>query len=127
MSVQESSNRFSTKQVRGFLDRIFAADDELAQFKSAHMLKCKEPRGEIAEVMKEAKEAGLDMDAFRVFVKNHLSDRKCERRVAELEPDSADMYDDLVRVLGDYGTTELGGAALKKAKKEETLSNLAAG
>jgi hypothetical protein len=127
MPQEQGSNRFNTKEVRGLLDRIFACHDELDQFKNAHMLNCKGPRQAIAEVMKEAGEAGHDMDAFRVYVKNRLSDRKCDRRIAELEPESRDEYDELERLLGDYGTTELGGAALKKAKKEETLNNLAAG
>jgi hypothetical protein len=114
---REGSNGFDAKQLDKFLREIDKADDELASLKSAHMEACKQPRGWLRDTMATAKEAGLNMTAFRAVVAEHRAERKIEQRLAELEADDAADYEAMLEALGGLSDMPLGEAALSKAKK----------
>src|SRR5262245_45475189 len=116
MVEREGSNGFDGDQLSGYLGQIDAADDKLLELKSQHMLACKTPRAKIRETMKAAKEAGLNMTSFRAVVAAHRAERKIDAKFAELEADDAADYEAMREALGDFGSTPLGDAALKKAK-----------
>ena len=68
------------------------------------------------------------MNAFRAVVAEHRADRKIEKTLAELEADDAADFEAMRDALGAFGETELGAAALDKAKprgrKGEQLDSL---
>jgi hypothetical protein len=108
--------------LQGYLDEIDLQDDELDRLRGAYMEECKGPREHIKEILTSVKEAGLNMVAFRVTLKEHRDLRRHERRVAELDlADKAD-YESMVTALGEFGATPLGGAALKRAKEKDVSS-----
>ena len=123
--MREGTNGFDPDQLNKFLGEIDTADDRLLELKSQHMLACKTPRAKIRETMKAAKEAGLNMAAFRTVVAEHRSQRKIEEKIAALEADDAQDFELMREALGDYGSTPLGEAALRKAKPQgEQLDTL---
>jgi hypothetical protein len=73
------------------------------------------PRAKIAEVMKQAKESGINMAAFRLSVRKYRSERKIEAKLMKLEADDAADFEEMQKALGEFGGTELGKAALKRA------------
>lgn len=136
MAQREGSNGFDGEQLERYLDEIDKADDKLLKLKSDHMLACKAPRAAIKGVMKEARNAGVNMNAFRSVVAKHRSERKIEEQIAQLEADDHADYQQMLIALGDFGTTELGEAALKRAeppadpaarKDEDALAQLGRG
>jgi uncharacterized protein (UPF0335 family) len=125
MTQREGSNGYDGDQLKGYLQEIEVADNDLLSLKSDYMLKCKGPRAQIREIMAAAKEAGCNMTALREIVADDRVRRRRERRIAELEADDLADYEEMERALGDYGSTPLGEAALKRAKaNEDALDNL---
>lgn len=128
MAQREGANGFDSEQLEKYLGEIDKADDELVSLKSEHMIACKVPRARIKSTMKEARNAGLNMEAFRAVVAKHRSERKIDQRLAELEADDRSDFEAMREALGDYGTTPLGEAALRAAgPKGERLDQLAGG
>jgi uncharacterized protein (UPF0335 family) len=126
--MREGSNGFDAEVIGRYLDEIDDADDELLKLKSEHMLACKPVRARIKNTMKEARNAGLNMEAFRTVIAEHRANRKIDERIAELEEDDRQDYEAMRQALGKFGDTPLGSAALQRAKqREETLTNLNAG
>jgi uncharacterized protein (UPF0335 family) len=121
---QALSNSFNAEQLKDYLDEIAVADGELLSLKMDYMQKCKGPRAQVREIMAAAKEAGVNMKALREVVADDRTRRRRERRIAELEADDLQDYEAMCEALGDYGSTPLGAAALKRAKGEEALDSL---
>jgi hypothetical protein len=117
--TREGSNGFDGDQLKNYLEEIAHRDGELLSLKSDYMLKCKGPRGQIREIMKAAKEAGINMTALREVIDDDRVRRRRERRIAELEADDLADYEAMEEALGDYGTTPLGAAALQRAKPRD--------
>jgi GapR-like, DNA-binding domain len=129
MDAQPSgTNGFDRDLTERLLRDIDAADAQLASLKGEYMANCKGPRGDIAEVFKEAKDKGLPVRAFRAIVKNRRLDRQMSSNVDRLENDDQASYDALVVGLGDFCDLPLGQAALRRARPaaEESLNSLAA-
>ena len=123
---ESQTNSHNRDALQRYLGAIDGEDDELATLKDEYIERCKGPRERIRDVVKAAEENGVNVVAFRALLKKHRSDRRQERRVAELEPDDALSYEMMVGALGDFGSTELGQAALNRAKPrqdgDETLN-----
>ena len=115
--AEAKTNNVYGSDIAKFLKDIDRADDELASLKSQHMESCKQPRGWLRDTMASAKEAGLNMAAFRAVVAEHRADRKIEAKLADLEPDDAADFEAMREALGTFGETPLGEAALSKAKR----------
>ena len=122
---EPGSNGFDGDTLAKYLGEIDKADDELLSLKIEHMLACKPLRAKIKGVMKQARGDGLNMAAFRTVVADHRSKRKINERIAELEQDDRADFEEMQRALGDYGSTPLGEAALKRARpQDEALDEL---
>jgi hypothetical protein len=120
--------------ITGYLEAIDRADDELASLQGSYMSQCKGPRATIREVKGSAREAGVNMKAFDVLLKGHRDERKHAKRVAALEADDVDAYQEMEAALGEFASTPLGSAALEgarpkrggKRRKEDSLDTLRA-
>lgn len=113
---RDGLNEFDGKQLETYLKAIDKADDRLIKLKVEHMEACKGPRGHIRNIMKEARESGVNMEALRTVIAAHRAERKIEQRIAELEEDDRDDYEAMQEALGAFGDTDLGKAALRRAK-----------
>ena len=123
---REGYNGYDGEQLKGYLDEIAHHDNELLDLKIDYMNRCRGPRAQIREIMATAKEAGVNMKAFRERARNMREDNARERRIAKLEADDLQDYEAMCEALGDYGSTPLGEAALKRAKQnEQVLDGLA--
>ena len=111
-----STNGYDGEEIKRFLGMISDQHDELDKLKSAYMTKCKGPRGKLKNIMKEARDSEINLNAFRVEVKKYLDERKHQKRLAGLEDDDAEAYNMIVEALGGLGDTPLGKAALARAK-----------
>lgn len=112
------------KQLEKYLREIDKADDKLITLKIDHMQACKGPRGNIRNVMKEAREGGVNMEALRTIIAAHRADRKIEQRIEEMEADDREDFDAMQEALGAFGDTDLGKAALRKAKPKSSSDKL---
>jgi uncharacterized protein (UPF0335 family) len=124
MAQRDGGNGFSGDDLNKYLTEIDKADDKLIGLKIDHMQACKGPRGNIRNIMKEARESGVNMEALRAVIAAHRSDRKIELRIAEMEADDRDDYEAMQEALGAFGDTDLGKAALKKAKPKKGSDKL---
>jgi hypothetical protein len=113
------TNGYDGDELRRFLDAIGREDDELASLKGEYMERCKGPHARIKDTMSAVREAEINLAAFRVLLKQHRADRRLQERVAGLEGDDAAAYGLLLEALGDFGNTELGQAALRRAKPKD--------
>jgi hypothetical protein len=124
--MPKQTNGYDADKLNGYLDQIADVDDELQSMKGEYMQRCKGPRAKIKEILATAKEAGINMVAFREVLAKHRDERKQERRIADLEADDASAYELMLTALGEFGDTPLGQAALDRAKQgDETLGGLA--
>jgi hypothetical protein len=114
LAAAGSNGSVSGEALSRYLNEIDKQDDKLLQYASEHMARCKGPRGKIREVIKQAKDDGLNMSAFRLSVRKRRSERKIEAKLAALEADDAADYEAMQEALGEFGDTELGQAALKR-------------
>ena len=126
--MTDGSNGYDAGQIHGFLDQISRIDDELMTLKGEYMAACRGPRSRIKDVLALAREAEINMTAFRELLHKDRNDRKRQARLDALEADDREVYETLLDALGEFGETELGQAALKRAKPrqdgDQTLESL---
>jgi uncharacterized protein (UPF0335 family) len=116
---KEGSNSFDRDQLKGYIKEIDHEQDSIDTFQDEYAESCKPHREQIAAILETAKNAGINMKAFRTVLAEHNAERKHKRRVAKLDMmDKAD-YELMAEALGDYGSTPLGSAALERAKGQE--------
>jgi uncharacterized protein (UPF0335 family) len=121
---RDGSIEIDGEQLEKYLKGIDKADDRLIKLKVEHMEFCKGPRGQIRNIMKEARESGVNMQALRTVIAKHRAERKIEQRISELEADAAADYEAMQEALGEFGETDLGKAALRKAKRSSGSEKL---
>jgi hypothetical protein len=124
MAQRDGGNGFTGEQLDNYIKEIDHADDELIELKIDHMNACKGPRGRIREVMKEARETVDNIAAFRAVVAKHRAERKIAARIEEMEADDRDDFDAMQEALGAFADTDLGKAALRKAKPKKGTDKL---
>ena len=126
--MTDGSNGYDAAEIHGFLDQISKLDDELLTLKGEYMNACRGPRGRIKDVLAQARAAEINMTAFRELLHDHRDERKRQARIDALEADDRDVYETLLDALGEFGETELGQAALQRAKPrqdgDQTLESL---
>lgn len=118
--------KYDQAEIERLISDIDAADKRLATLRSQHMNACKTPRKKIKQVMLQAKDSGVPLDAFRALVAEHRDRRRIRERIGKLEDDAADAYEQIRPALGDFETTPLGAAAARRAKGDEALQGLSA-
>jgi hypothetical protein len=126
--MPDGSNGFDATELQGYLDRLDSEDDALLSLKGTYMGDCQGPRARIKEIMGEVREAGHSMVAFRTVLSKHRSERRIERKIAELEGDDAETYEMMVEALAGLADTPLGEAALdrkrRRGRREGNLDSL---
>jgi hypothetical protein len=122
------TNGYDRDELERYLLAIDREDDTLDSLKGEHMAACKGPHSRIKETLAAAREAEINMVAFRAILAKRRAERKQAKRIAELEPDDANSYELMREALGDFGDTPLGQAALNRSKPrqdgDEALSQL---
>jgi hypothetical protein len=126
--MAEHTNGYDKDQLQSYLDEVAEQDDALLSLKSDYMNACKGPRSKIKDILARAKEADINMVAFREVLAKHRDVREQERRIADLEDDDRSAFELMLDALGEFGNTPLGQAALDRAKQsDETLGGLTQG
>jgi hypothetical protein len=118
-SLLQGSNSIDKQQITSLINDIDAADTELSRLRSAFMTRCKAPRKKIRGAMAQAKEAGLNLNAFRALVAEHRSLRQNQERIAKLDDEDADALTPMRQALGMLAETALGKAALDRAERQQ--------
>ena len=122
--MTKETNGFDGQALAGYLNRIDEADDELATLQCEYRNQCRGPRGTIKLIKQEAHDAGLNAAAFAEILTLHREARAAERRKAELEPEDIDDLEAMQEALGPFADTELGTAAMAKAKRKQAENAL---
>lgn len=108
-------NGVNSDHAQGFVSRIENLYDDLEKERSEYMLRCKDIREGIREVLDEAKEHGIGKTALKAVIKTRALERKLEELRDDLEPDQQETYDQIRHALGDLAELPLGQAALDKS------------
>jgi hypothetical protein len=121
MPDETLTNGYDSDELKSYLDSIDAEDEKLLSLQSDYMNLCKGPRGRIRETIATAKEAGVNMVAFRMVLEKHRMAKRHQRHVEELEADDGNSYQKMLDALGVFADTPLGVAALDKAAKGDQV------
>lgn len=105
-------NGFDPSTVNSFVARIENRHDELLKERSTYMLACKGIRGEIAEILDEAKDKGIPKRALKSVIKARELEVKAARVREELEAEDQESHDLIRQALGDLADLPLGQAVL---------------
>lgn len=124
MTTTNQSNRFDGDELARYFDRIDECDDELESLRGEYMNSCKGPRASIKTVKETAREAGINMTAFGELLTLHREARAAEKRKGALEVEDIDDLEAMQAALGPFADTELGAAAMAKAKRKQAESAL---
>jgi uncharacterized protein (UPF0335 family) len=100
-------------KVLSFVERVESLNGDLGTEKGEFMARCKVIQGDIKEVYKEAKNAGINKKALKGIVKKRALEADIEDIAADLEGDDSDAYAALQLSLEKLG--DLGAAAMKAA------------
>ncbi len=106
-----------------FLARVENRLTELERMKGEYMAACKGVREEIKEIYTEAKDADVPTRALKGLVKYRQLAKKQDAIADTIAEDEVSEFEMLVEALGEFGTTELGQAALDLAADDETRFN----
>ena len=109
-------NTFDKEMAAAFVDRLLNLNDDLLGEQSKYMTAAKVIRGDMNEVYKEAKDAGIKKKALSGYVQKKILEKRIENIREKLEGEDQDDYDNLMQALGDFGDTALGQAAIASAK-----------
>jgi hypothetical protein len=116
--MADGRNGYDGEQIQKFLDQIAKVDDELLTLKGEYMSSCRGPRSRIKDVLAQVRDSDINMPAFRELLKKDREDRARQARIDALEADDRDAYEMLEQALGPFGETDLGQAALRKARPD---------
>jgi hypothetical protein len=89
------------------------------------MSACRTIRDRMADDYDQASNKGISKKALKVIIKERELERKINDLHEVLEPDVADEVAMLTEVLGDFGNTGLGAAAINAANKANGAAALA--
>jgi hypothetical protein len=90
--------------------------DGLLSEQSQYMIACKPYHERIRQLIKDARIADhIPTKELRAVLDDREYQRKREKLRADLDAEELKNYDQMLALLGDFGTTGLGSAALKKA------------
>lgn len=98
-----------------FVERIENLNKDLEKLKADYMNECKVVRGDIKEVVTEAKDKGVTSKALKGIVKYRALERKKNAIGDGLDIDEQSQFETLVAALGQLGGTPLGDAATAAA------------
>lgn len=114
-------NGFSKEMIEDFVNRMLDRHEALAALASEHMLKCKDVRADMKDILDEAKDAGISKKALKGVVGKILLQRKAEAIREELEGEHQDDFDKIEQSLGILGETALGKWALAAAARNGSV------
>jgi hypothetical protein len=125
--MTEATNGYNDL-VKGLISEIDHQDDQLASLRGSYMEECRGPRAAIKEIKGRAREEGINPVAFNELLAQHRNARAEQKRLAAMETDDRDAFDILEQALGEFVDTELGRAAVDRAKPkpsgDEVLDSL---
>lgn len=117
---QARSNGFDSDVVHAFVGEIERHLGELESERGVYMQRCQAIRKAISDVYGDAKTKGIPTRPLKDVVKTRELQKRVQKLRDEMERDQAETYDMLLDVLGDFGGTPLGQAALAKKAGEQT-------
>ena len=103
----------SNRPEASYLKQIEELQRSLEAERSEFATRCKQIRGELKAVYREAKDEGVKLKPLKGLVKYRTLERKQMAIVRSMPADDLSDYEELVETLG-----ELGRAAATRAKRE---------
>lgn len=97
-----------------YVERIENVHKSLASLKGTYMADCKGYREDIAEILEEAKSAGIPKRAIKAVVKARDLDRKAKEAREDLDIADRGTFDNIVLALGPIAGTPLGDFAMSQ-------------
>ncbi|MBS4016786.1 MAG: hypothetical protein KGZ68_00995 [Dechloromonas sp.] len=112
-------NGVDPKVLARWTGEVLRVYDDLAAQKIANMDKCKEIREPLTDLYDAAKNAGLNLKAFKSHIKVELAQRAYERAVAKAEPEDDEDLEafEALRAVAEAG--DLFDAAVQANEKKK--------
>jgi hypothetical protein len=121
----ENSNTPDEADVQEAVAYIEQCFVDLDSERGKYMATCKSIRARMAGDYDNAANKGISKKALKVIIQERQLERKIDGLHQVLEPDVADEVAMLSEVLGDFGNTGLGVAAISAANKAKGNAALA--
>jgi uncharacterized protein (UPF0335 family) len=115
----DGHNGATEQDVLDAFQQILEHFEELASERGSYMTRCKQIRERIKGVYAEASDRGITKKILKAKVDEHHLQQKVEAIRDNLEDDDRKEFDRLTEVLGEFGYTPLGQAALAGAKARD--------
>lgn len=110
--IKIGHNGLRPEMVQDFTDRVERLMGDLLTEKGEYMQRCKVIREDIAQVIAEAKDAGIPKKSFRAVIRVRELEQKLEAIREDLEDEARETFDQIRFALGDLQDTPLGAAVL---------------
>lgn len=112
MAVSKQTNGIDVDVATPYLNRVENLEEEIESERSAFMKKCKSIRGDIKDVLDEAKDAGVPKKALKAIVAKRKLERKINKLADNLDEEDEVAFEQLAEALGTLIDLPLGEAAL---------------
>ena len=116
MAREAKSNGPTDREIKSAFKNILGCHEELESERGKYMNRARKIRAGMAEVYDEAADKGITRKVLRAKVKKYFLEVRAAKCREDLEADAQAEFDDIETALGDYGTTELGAAAIAAAR-----------
>ena len=110
-------NGYDSDAVKGFVDRIENVQDEIDETMNAAKEECAPLREDIAQIKKEAHDAGLPLRELNMAITKRRAMRRIDAMREKLSGEQKDNFDQIEKALGMYRELPLMSAALAAAAR----------
>jgi len=98
-------------QLRDFLDRIMEVQGEVDTIMKNAKTACSPLREDMAQIKKEANEAGFTAKEFNTLIRKARLEHKIEHIADEMDDEQKERFEDMLHALGELKDLPLGEAA----------------
>lgn len=98
-------------QLRDFLDRIMEVQGEVDTIMKNAKMACSPLREDMAQIKKEANEAGFTAKEFNTLIRKARLEHKIEHIADEMDEEQKERFEDMLHALGELKDLPLGEAA----------------
>jgi uncharacterized protein (UPF0335 family) len=120
------TNGLDATKVQSFVSRIEYLQGNIRTQKAENAARCKVIQDEIKLVLDDAKDDGIPKGPLKALIKVRDLEARVEMARSCLEPDDAEIYDQLAHAMGPLGEAAREGY-VRKPPTEEELSKIGRG
>lgn len=114
---EQLRNAYADEDLRKIVAEIEGFEDEKVSVRAAAAGKCSQITKRITNAKKTAKKLGIPKASLNGLLKARKLERQLKEVAGDVPDDEAEVFEDMVKVLGEFGGTPLGEAAISAAEE----------